>query len=161
MLLCTRLDDVGLTNSRFVMWRGLQTYLTLLNTCLAQVIYPVMVSAWCILIVIGMYTGIRLYGTIPTGMYLLLILLATDGLFVDMFVFKQAGDLDGKSTELLKKWRIYSLQTSKQSKLRRRKLLSCAPLRVKMGSSNFMEISTPLVILDLCLDQVVALLIAS
>jgi hypothetical protein len=68
MLLCTRSDDVGLTNSRCVMWRGLQTYLTLLNTCLAQVIYPVMVSAWCVLIVIGMYTGIRLYGTIPTGM---------------------------------------------------------------------------------------------
>jgi hypothetical protein len=156
-----RSEKKGLSMSSFVMWRGFQTYNTLLNTCLAQVMYPVMVSAWSILIVIGLYTGIRLFGTIPTAMYLLLILLATDGLFMDMFGFRMAGDVDGKSHELLKKWRVSLSKTSQQSKLKRKTLLSCAPLRVKLGSSNYIEVCTPLVILDLCLDQVVTLLIAS
>jgi hypothetical protein len=123
--------------------------------------YPVMVTALCAVIIVGMYTGFRLYGTISTAMYLIQILLAIDGLSVDMLTFRLAGDVDNKSSELLQKWRVLLINTKFQLKLKRKQLKSCTPLRVKMGSSNFVDILTPLVILGFCVNQTLTILIAS
>jgi hypothetical protein len=120
-----------------------------------------MLTSWSVLIVIGIYTGLRLFGIIPTAMYLLLVLLAIDGIFADIYMFKMAGDVDAKSSELLGNWKILLVNRKYDLKLRRMQLKSCPPLRMQIGSSNYFDVCTPLVILDLCLNQIVTLLIAS
>jgi hypothetical protein len=120
-----------------------------------------MAGALCSVIVVGIYTGIRLYGTIPMAIYFLQVLTAFDGLCADMLTFKMAGDVDSISSELLEKWRVLLGNTQQQVKLKRKQLKSCVPLRIKLGSTNFIEICTPLVILDFCVNQIVTLLLAS
>jgi hypothetical protein len=131
------------------------------NSCSGPVMYPVMVTALCAGIIVGMYTGFRLYGNISTAMYLIPVPLAVDGLAVDMLYIRSAGDVDNKSSELLQKWTVLLVYTKFQLKRKRKQLRSCTPLRVKMGSSNFVEILTPLVLLSFCVNQTLTLLIAS
>jgi len=46
-----------------------QLYAGMNNICLANVIYPAVTGPWIILIVVGAYTGIRLFDTFPLPMY--------------------------------------------------------------------------------------------
>jgi hypothetical protein len=71
-----------------------------------------------------------------------------------------------KSCELLEGWRGLLVKRRKQLNpynvnLTRKQLKSCAPLKVKLGNSNYFDICTRLVIIEFCLGQVVILLIAS
>jgi hypothetical protein len=150
-----------LNDAKIRLWRIHQAYLSLVNDCIGPVIYPVIITSWSILIIIGVYTGMRLYGIVPFPMYILFVLLAMDGLFADVIVFKLAGDVHQQSLKLLGEWKTMLGKTQQQRKFIRKQLKSCNPLRIKLGSSNYIDICTPLVILDLCLDQIVTLLIAS
>jgi hypothetical protein len=150
-----------LTGSTIRMWRIHQTYNSLLNACLRDAIFPVLVSGWSVLIIIGTYTGLRLYGIVPLAIYILFVALAMDGLFAGMLTFKLSGELDKKSSELLGKWNSMLNDTKRGSTVIRKEVKSCVPLRVKLYYSNYFEVGTPLVIIDLCVERIVALLIAS
>jgi len=126
------------------------------------VIYPMMIYTWSALIIVGVYTGIRLYQSIPFAMYLLFILLGLDGYMVVNFVFKACGRVNQLSQELLELWMgDITWNKNLDTKLQVKRLRSCTTLKIKMGSSNFFEISTPLVLLDFCVNQIVALLLAT
>jgi hypothetical protein len=150
-----------LTGSTIRMWRIHQTYNSLLNACLRDAIFPVLVSGWSVLIIIGTYTGLRLYGIVPLAIYILFVVLAMDGLLAGILTFKLSGELDKKSSELLSKWNSMLNDTKRGSTVIRKEVKSCVPLRVKLYYSNYFEVGTPLVIIDLCVERIVALLIAS
>jgi hypothetical protein len=139
-------------------WRGYQVYTCLLNECLSLVVFPTLTASWCILIIVGAYTVLRLFGAVDLPMYLLFALLLIDGILVVNFLLKFCGDVNEASVDLRRRWRSLTL-ASKEIRLAKRQIRSCVPLKIKCGSSNYFEVSTPLVIMDLCLEQVVKLLI--
>jgi hypothetical protein len=124
-----------LTGSTIRMWRLHQTYNSLLNACLRD--------------------------ADPVAIYILFVELAMDGLFAGMLNFKLSGELDQRSSELLGKWNSMLNDTKRGSMVIRKQVKSCVPLRVKLYCSNYFEVGTPLVIIDLCVERIVALLIAS
>jgi len=136
----------------------------LANVCLAPVIYPTMVSAWSIFIVVGVYTAIRLYHIIPLPIFAVFVVLALDGVLVINFLLKECGKINKKSEQLLETFKV-KLSSMKADKklisLKRKEIQALSKLKIKMGSSNFFEITTPLEILHLCVDIVVNLLLAS
>jgi len=141
-----------------------QLHAGITNVCLAPVVYPTMVSAWGILIVVGVYTAIRLYYSIPLPMFAVFVALALDGVLVINFLLKECGKINKKSEQLLEtfKIRLSSMKADRKlMSLKRKEVKSLSKLKIKMGSTNFFEMTTPLEILHLCLDIVVNLLLAS
>jgi len=139
----------------------------MMNICLAPVVYPVVITAWSILLVVGMYTGIRLYSVLPLPMYALFVVLAVDGFLVINFVLKECGIINEKSEMVLENFKLAFFKQKSQNSisslhlLQRKQLRSLCPLRIKMGSCNFFEVSTPLEVLSICLDSLVSLLLAT
>jgi len=140
-----------------------QLHAGLTNVCLAPVYYPTTVSAWGILVVVGVYTAIRLYNSIPLPMFALFVAVAIDGILVISFPLKECGKINKESKQLLETFKI-KLSSMKADRklmsLKRKEIESLPTLKIKMGSNNFFEITTPLVVLRLCLDIVVNLLLA-
>jgi len=145
-------------------YRRYQLYTGIINVCLAPVVYPTMISAWSVLIVVGVYTAIRLFSSIPLPMYALFVLLAVDGVLVVNFCMVENGKINKRSEQILEKFRL-SLSNFKKANrktfIERKEVKSLGPLKIKMGSSNFFEMSTPLEILSLCVDNIINLLLAS
>jgi len=116
------------------------------------------------LIVVGVYTAIRLFASIPLPMYGLFVLLAVDGVLVVNFSMIENGRINKRSEQILEKLR-FSLsnytKANRQTGSERKEVKSLGPLKIKMGSSNFFEMSTPLEILRLCVDTIINLLLAS
>jgi len=141
-----------------------QLQVGLTNVCLAPVINPGNVSALSIIIVIGVYTGIRLYYVIPFPMFAIFVALALDGVLAINFLLKECGKINKKSEQLLETFKIKLTSIKGDRKLmslKRKEIESLSKLKIKMGSTNFFEMTTPLEVLHLCLDNVVNLLLAS
>jgi len=96
-------------------------------------------------------------------MFAVLVVLALDGILVVNFPLKECGKINKKSLRLLDTFKIKSSNKAdrKLMSLKRRQIESLSKLKIKMGSTNFFEMTTPLVILRLCLDIVVNLLLVS
>jgi len=97
-------------------------------------------------------------------MFAVLVVLALDGILVVNFPLKECGKINKKSLRLLDTFKIKFSSNKADRKLmslKRREIESLSKLKIKMGSTNFFEMTTPLVILRLCLDIVVNLLLVS
>jgi len=145
-------------------YRRFQLYVNMVNVCMAPVLFPVMISSWSILIVVGMYAGINLFNEIPFPLYTVFVLLALDGMFIVNFLLKECGKINKVSFKILRKFRfvVSKMELDRGLKVIKRKdIKSLSSLRIKIGSSNYFEMSTPLEILSLCLSNLVNLMLAS
>jgi len=90
----------------------------MINVCLAPVIFPTMITALGILVVVGVYTAIRLFYSIPLPMYLLFVELALDGVVDINFVLKESGKINKLSGKILQRFKL-ALCTEKMRERKR------------------------------------------
>jgi len=143
-----------------ILWRRYQTSLALYNDANASVIIPLLCTSWEVVLILGMFIGIRLFGIVPLPIYFTFLIETFDGIFCVNFIYKAAEEISELSLELKDKWK-YSSLAGNNPRLNLKYVRSCRPLKLKIGSSNFFEMTTPLVAMDFCLDQLVTLLIAA
>jgi len=158
IVLRTKTEELKLKS--ILLWRRYQTLLALYNDANANVIIPALCTSWEMVLILGMFIGIRLFGIVPLPIYITFLITTIDGIFCVNFIYKAAGEINELSLELKDKWKYASLSGDKP-KLNLKYVRSCRPLKLKIGSSNFFEMTTPLVAMDFCLDQLVTLLIAA
>jgi len=146
--------------SLLVEYRRFQLYVGMSNVCLAPLDHPYIynISAWMVLIAVGVYTAIRLYGAIPFPIFGLFVYLGWNGLVACNFILKENGKIHKISEEILEKFRIGLTISSSDSKgtgrkiriqIHTRDVKSMNVLKIEIGSSNLFEIKTPLEILRL------------
>ncbi|OXA64931.1 uncharacterized protein LOC118433943 [Folsomia candida] len=140
-------------------YRRYQVYGTLMNYCMSHVITPAMICSWTSILILGWYTLLRYFGRVSFALSTIHAQLALNGMICLLTEFKSAGDAHEASLNLLYDWR-YSIGKSKNLKLSKRWLKSCAPLKVRVGATNYFEKSTPMVIGSLCVEQVINLIMA-
>jgi len=119
-----------------------------------------------VLIVVRVYTAIRLYGIITFPIFGLFVYLGLNGLVACNFILKENEKIHKISEEILEKFRIgLTISTSDnkgtdrktQMQIHTRDVKSMYVLIIKIGSSNFFEIKTPfeIPIVSLCLDYII------
>jgi len=87
-----------------------------------------------------------------------LLLVITIVMFLTMFLLLTfCANVWSNSVSFLYKISKYNSPVGKQS-YRKRLLVSMFPIKIKLGESNFIETSTPLVIMSLCIQQIVNIL---
>jgi len=143
-----------------VTWRSYQVFTVLLNIVFGPVFNPVLVGGWSALVIIGVFTGLKLGDVVPPPIYMFFILIAFDGITAICTFIKVCGEVNELSKNVLGHWKTLAYKSAKP-KLVTRQLKSCQDLRIKLGSTNFFDMSTSLVTIDFCVDQIVRLLIAS
>ncbi|OXA64468.1 hypothetical protein Fcan01_00360 [Folsomia candida] len=140
-------------------YRRYQVYSTLLNYCMSHVVTPTTICAWTTILIMGWYTMLRYFGRVSFALYTIHSQLALNGVICLLTEFKSAGDAHDYSRSLLYDWR-FSLGKNTNLKLSKRWLKSCAPLKVRIGATNYFERSTPMIIGSLCVEQVTNLIMA-
>ncbi|XP_035702463.1 uncharacterized protein LOC118433990 [Folsomia candida] len=153
----TKVSTFGEVTLRY--YRRYQVYNSLMNYCMSHVITPTMIFAWTTILIIGWYTLLRYFGRVSFALYTIHAQLALNGMICLLTEFKSAGDAHEASLNLLYDWR-YSIGKSKNLKLSMRWLKSCAPLKVRIGATNYFKRNTPMLTGSFCAEQVINLIIA-
>jgi hypothetical protein len=97
---------------------------------------------------------------LPFPLLVFLILVTFDGLFVILFyLFGYAGRIYGQSLETIHNWKHQ--KGTQRDKLAKRYCMALTPIKIKFGSSNFMDTSTCLICVQFSVNQAASMLLAS
>lgn len=140
----------------FQLYNELQIQARLYNRIHQSYFIPSIVTAAISVIVISLYTCIRLHSVIPMPGFAFFPLLSTDGFSV-IFVLRIASIVYRKSHKIV----CVVVKSANQSRKTwfRKKTNSLEMLKIRFGSANFIDETTPLVILDFAFTQTVSLML--
>jgi len=94
--------------------------------------------SWEVVLILGMFIGIRLFGIIPFPIYFTFLNATIDGIFCVNFIYRAAGEINKLSLELKDKWK-YSSLAGNNPRLNLKYVRSFRPLKLKIGSNNFKQ----------------------
>lgn len=140
----------------FHVYQHLRILGKLYNFCLQSIFIPTQISAACMVIIIGLYTCIKLHSQVPMPGFAFFPLLSLDG-FAMIFISQVAAGVLTRSKSFVE-------GTRKSKSYRRRswfrKMARASYLiKIRFGSTNFIDKMTPLVYMNFCLTQTVSLII--
>lgn len=141
------------------MFRGIQILVDEFNRFHATYLILNKIFVFTVALVLGVYSSIRLSYILPAPQMLILRWGAVDCLVGIVIDFGVKAQIYLVSSELKTKHRNAVLRNLLQNKWFNRWVKSCPDLKVKIGSVNYVDKSTPLHLLSFCLDQVVSLLL--
>lgn len=128
----------------------------LYNRVFQAVFLPTLIATAIFVIIICLYTCIRLHGVIPMPGFAFFPLLSSDGFSV-IFITRIASLVYIQSQRFVSEVRK-SGKYSRRSWFRK-KALSVDELKICFGSANFIDEMTPLVFLDFAFEKTVSLML--
>lgn len=136
------------------MYSSINVLEVMLNNVAAKRMVPSAIILGSALEITAAFATIRLHGIVPLpGFFIFPLDVVGSGVGIFMLTTACAA-LHGESENLLMRWR----KGFSVTKYYTRRLRALKPIRVKCGQ-NFMDRTTPLVIQDFCVNQLVSLLL--
>lgn len=126
------------------------------DRCLQAIFYPSIIFTACSAIIISLYACLKLHRQIPMPGLLFFPLLACDGFSV-IFIVKVAAGVLNRSNRFLASARnnyMFSRQT-----LFKKIARSLGRIKIRFGSTNFIDQLTPFIFIDFCLTNTVNLML--
>lgn len=152
-----RKDNVDTVHQKIVKYRQIQLLALEFNNC-----YQIVVNS-IVMPVVQLFTIIHLYGAIkleniPVAGLFIIIMISFDGfVFIGIF-YTCAGKVYEESVGLKKIWKR-NIIVPGQSRYLNKLLKTCAPIKVKFGSTNFVESETAPTVAHFCFQQTASLLL--
>ncbi|OXA57584.1 hypothetical protein Fcan01_08307 [Folsomia candida] len=140
----------------FRLYREFQIVVKFYNKVFQTVFIPTLVATAIFVIIICLYTCIKLHKVIPMPGFAFFPLLSTDGFSV-IFISRIASIVYIKS-----RFFVTMVQNSSKNSRRtwfRKNAASLDKLKIRFGSGNFIDEMTPLVFLDFSFSQTVSLML--
>lgn len=107
-----------------------------------------------------LFVCIKLHGETPYPGFVLFPILVVDTVIHNMFVFTVASWVHNESHEVLHRLAKQSVVLGRKEKgVDKRMIKASTVFRVKVGSSNYVDKGTPLVMQDFCMNQTVNLIL--
>lgn len=158
--LCRKLDNLNswLEEDLLETYNTIRLLGILYNFCLQAVYIPTQVSAACSVIIIGLYTSVKLHSAIPMPGFAFFPLLAMDG-FAMIFITRVGSEVVTCSKRFVQATR--SCGEYGRSKEFRKRVAALDVIKVKFGGSNYIDSLTPLVLLHFCITETVSLILLS
>ncbi|OXA48446.1 hypothetical protein Fcan01_16677 [Folsomia candida] len=128
------------------------------NAVLQNRLVPTILLGVPIAQVLGLYSSIHLHGMIEMPQFLLFPMIFVNSGLINILIVTMASRVNVNSARLLtsvKRWRLKI--TKVERAFIKRKLGACRPLKIKLGSNNFIDRRTPLTIQNFCLTQTMSL----
>jgi hypothetical protein len=126
------------------------------NNVYSRGLFEICVALFLLVVIPGGYFAVTMQSTSPfpsiAGTYIILTAYASITV-----LFSMAGKIWSESVEF--KWAWKRNDQLARNKLTRRYAMSFQDLKVKIGSTNFVERNTPFVLLSFCVEQTVSLLL--
>jgi len=126
------------------------------NGIFQKVIIPASTAGGSADLIIGLYASIKLKLSGGIHMFIFSILIMMDGKAV-IEMTKEASNVISASEDFLET--LNNLGNFKTEKWFRKKIRSLPSIKIGMGSSNYFDKLTPLVLLDFCINQAVSLML--
>lgn len=145
--------------SSFRVYHHIQLLAKLYNFCLQSVFIPTQMTAACLVIIIGLYTCIKLHSEIPMPGLAFFPLLALDELSM-ILISQSAADVYTRSHIFVRdapKWG----KTLGRGEFITKIMKATKVIKIRFGSTNYIDKMTPLVYLNFCLTQTVSLVLLS
>lgn len=140
-------------------YRELQLIGIQVNICFRTMLFPCLLAGCSIEVILSLYITIRFHSQLGQSPLISVFPLILLNSFVATFLGTSiAANVNSKSSKLVERLMIVS--KSRRNTLMRRKIDSLFPISVRF-SSNFVDNTTPIIILHFCIEQAVSLLIAS
>ncbi|OXA62350.1 hypothetical protein Fcan01_00835 [Folsomia candida] len=142
----------------FRVYQHLRVLGKLFNFCLQSVFIPTQITAGCMVLIIGLYTCVKLHAQIAMPGFAFFPLISCDGLAI-IFITQVAAGVYTSSSKLVKKARR-SRRYGRNAWFRKM-VRATHFIKIRFGSTNFIDQMTPLVYLNFCLTQTVSLVLLS
>lgn len=137
-------------------YRKMQVLEKLVNSCLQSRVFPIMAMVSPIAQIFTGFAIVEFHSSMDLShMVSMLVFLAGSSL-VNLSVFAGAGSICCKSL----KWLKAAKNCHMTNKVQKRAIKSMTPLRIFFGS-NYVDVLTPLVVQNFCLNQTLSLLLLS
>ncbi|CAL8074380.1 unnamed protein product [Orchesella dallaii] len=142
----------------FFIYRQIQVMNKLYDEVLQAVFLPTIIGAACSCIIISLYACIKLHRMIPMPGLAFFPLLASDGFSV-IYIVKVAAALLKQSEMFLETLRNNSKYSNKS--VFKKVARSVVKIKVRFGSTNFIDQLTPFIFMDFCLTHTVTLMLVT
>jgi hypothetical protein len=142
------------------MYRQVQLLVSIFNECYQWIYFTWFFLTAYLMMTVNLYAFVRFHSTISIVGSLFSGIVSLEG-FAFIFILNTvAGKMYHTSRQMPKLW-LTEIRAQKDSSLIRKSIRSCAGIKIRIGSVNFLDRLTPFVTCGLCLKITLRLLITT